>query len=354
MKLLEQHIAKSVSLAIAMVAFLLSGLQIFILFIKQIEDIGREGFSILEATLYVCLQMPHQVYHFFPIVSLLGVLIGLGVLANNNELVVVRASGMSILQIAKAILKAAFVVIVLMTALGETIIPKMAYYSNDRKAQAVNGGQTLRTANGVWTRSLNDFIFIGQITSDSSLSNVFQFHFSPAHQLLSASKIQTIQYEKDHWEIINSEQTTFVGLTTKQTKVARARWGVSVNPASLQMSSVSPDEMSLFELHQYLREKKKNHQTAVSYQLVYFQRLLQPFSTVVMMMLAIPFIFGPLRSSTMGSKILMGVTVGFSFYILSQLFNLVGQIYQIPPIFAVPIPILLFAGVGLYLMRRVN
>lgn len=354
MMLLERHIAKSVLASIAMVTFLLSGLQVFVLFIKQVQDLGGEGFGVFEAAIFVFLQMPHQVYNFFPIVSLLGALIGLGVLANHRELVVMRASGMSILQISLTVLKAAFLVVVVMTILGETLVPKMAYYANNRKMQALSGGQTLRTASGVWLRSHNDFIFVGQINSDNTLADVIQFRFNDQHQLMVAKKINTIQYQNKEWEAIGIEQTEFLGLKTKSSQIKKEPWDVAVKPSLLKLSSAEPDEMTLFELHQYLQEKRRNHQTAVSYQLAYFQRLLQPFATAVMMLLAIPFIFGSLRSSTMGAKFLLGAAAGFSFYILSQLFNLVGQIFQLPPILAVPIPIVLFALLGLYMMRRVR
>ena len=354
MILLERYIAKSVLAAIAMVTFLLSGLQIFILFIKEIEDLGRGSFGILEATVFVLLQMPHQVYNFFPILCLLGALIGLGLLANHRELVVMRASGMSILQITLTVLKVALLVILLMTIIGETIIPKMAYYANNRKMQALSGGQTLRTATGVWLRSHNDFIFVGRINSDNTLQNVFQFRFNDAHQLTLAKKIEAIQYQNKGWQATDIEQTEFLGQETKSSQIKKESWDVAVLPSLFKLSSVEPDEMTLFDLHSYLQEKRRNHQTAVNYQLAYFQRLLQPFATLVMMLLAIPFVFGPLRSSTMGSRFLLGAVTGFSFYILSQLFNLVGQIFQVPPMLAVPIPIVLFALLGLYMMRRVG
>ena len=354
MKLLERYIAKTVLASIAMVTFLLSGLQVFILFIKQLGDLGHVGFGILQATVFVLMQTPHQVYQFFPIVSLLGVLIGLGVLASNSELVVMRASGMSILKISFAVLKAAFLVIFVVTILGETVIPRMAYYANDRKMQEMSGGQALRTARGVWLRSHNDFIFIGAINSESSLDSVFQFHFDTHYKLVSARKIQKVVYQNKQWQAVGIEQTEFLPSQTKSSQLASTPWDVAVQPWLLKMSSIEPDEMNLLQLHKYLHEKKRNHQSALNYETVYFQRLLQPFSTAVMMMLAIPFIFGPLRSSTMGAKMLIGLTVGFSFHILNQLSNLAGQIYQLPPILAVPAPILLFAGLGLYLMRRVR
>ena len=144
MKLLDRYIAKSVLSAIGLVTLMLVGLQIFILFVHELGDIGKGNYGIGQAAIFVLLQMPYQVYLFFPMASLLGCLIGLGVMANHRELVVMRAAGMSIWQITLAVLKAALLVIIMVTAIGETIIPKFAYVANDQKMQALSGGQALR------------------------------------------------------------------------------------------------------------------------------------------------------------------------------------------------------------------
>nr|WP_040916783.1 LptF/LptG family permease [Legionella tunisiensis] len=131
-------------------------------------------------------------------------------------------------------------------------------------------------------------------------------------------------------------------------------WDVTVKPDILSVSSREPDEMTLHELRQYLHAQKHSHQNAANYQLAYWQRLIQPLTTVVMMILAIPFIFGPLRSSTMGSKLLAGATVGFGFHIINRFFGPVSQVFQWPPEIAAIGPTCLFALLGLYLMSRVR
>ncbi len=112
--------------------------------------------------------------------------------------------------------------------------------------------------------------------------------------------------------------------------------------------------MTLHELRQYMRAPGVHKQAARLYELAYLQRLIQPLTTVVMMVLAIPFIFGPLRSSTMGSKLLAGTGVGFGFYIINHSFGPLIQVYQWPPNVAAFVPTCLFALLGVYLMRRVR
>ena len=71
-----------------------------------------------------------------------------------------------------------------------------------------------------------------------------------------------------------------------------------------------------------------------------------------MMMLAIPFVFGSLRSISLGSRLLMGLGVGFSFYLLNQFFVPLSTVFQLSPLFAAMLPTVLFALLGYVLMRR--
>ena len=354
MRLLDRYIAKTVLAAIALVTLMLAGLQIFILFVSQLEAIGKGSYGIWQAALFVLLQMPYQVYLFFPMASLLGCLIGLGIMANHRELVVMRAAGMSIWQVTLAVLKAAVIVIIIVTFTGETLVPKLAHFSNDQKMQALNGGQALRTASGVWLRYQNDFITIGTISPNNILFEVYQFRFDEGHHLRLARKIERIEYNNKRWQAYGVAETTMHDGQTQAQNIAEMVWDVSIKPSILSVSSSEPDELTLQELRQYLHAQKMSQQTALNYQLAYWQRLIQPLTTVVMMLLAIPFIFGPLRSSTMGSKLLSGATVGFGFHIINRFLGPVSQVFQWPPEVAAIAPTVVFALLGLYLMRRVR
>lgn len=353
-RILDRYIAKTVLSAIALVTLMLIGLQIFILFVNQLDDLGKVDYGMAQATVFVMLQMPYQVYLFFPMASLLGSLIGLGVMANHSELVVMRAAGMSIGQITLSVLKASLVVIVLVTSIGELLVPFMAQYANDYKMSALTGGQTLRTAQGVWMRYANDFISIGEVLPDKTLHRIYQFRFDNQHHLLLAREIKEVRFEEQRWVAYDVKQTDFSAGHTKASTYKILNWDVAVKPNILMISSIEPDEMTLHELNRYLREQKRSKQNVHTYKLAFYQRIVQPFTTMVMMVLAIPFIFGPLRSSTMGSKLLVGATVGFSFHIINRFFGPVSTVFQWPAELAALGPTVVFALLGIYLMRRVR
>lgn len=354
MQLLDRYIAKTVSGSIALVILMLTGLQIFILFVNQLGDLGKADYGITQAMMFILLGMPYQVYLFFPMASLLGCLIGLGIMANHRELVVVRAAGMSIGQVTLVVLRVAVVMILLVTLVGELLLPKLVLLANDHKMQALSGGQTLRTAKGVWLRHQNDFIAIASVLPKNQLEDVYQFHLNTMHQLQFIRHIDHVSYINGEWKAQGIDETDIGDEQTHASHKEDMLWDVPLKPNLLTVGSIEPDEMTFYELHQFLKAQKISHQTAQNYQLGYWQRLVQPFTTVVMMMLAIPFIFGPLRSSTMGSKLLLGATVGFGFYIMNRFFGSLSQIYQFSSLVAAISPTILFAILGLYLMRRMR
>lgn len=354
MKILDRYIAITVLNAIALVTLMLVGLQLFILFVDQFGDLGRMDYGIVQATWFVLLQLPYQVYLFFPIASLLGSLIGLGVLANHSELIVMRSAGMSIMQVTSAVFRVALLLVIFVSIFGELLVPFLSQYANNYKTMAISGGQTLRTSKGFWMRHHNDFISVKSVEPNSVLSGVNQFHFNKQHQLLFARYIDKVQYAATGWIAYDVQQTNFLGDHLHSKTFATMPWEISVKPKLLAISSIEPDEMSLRELRRYIREQKHTHQNTHIYQIAFLQRIVQPFTTMVMMILAIPFIFGPLRSSTVGAKLVIGAVIGFSFHILNRFFGPMSTVYQLPPELAALGPTVLFAGLGLYLMSKMR
>jgi lipopolysaccharide export system permease protein len=354
MKLLDKYIAKTVLSAISLVTLMLIGLHGFILFVDQLNDLGKGNYDAFHAGWVVLLSLPYQIYLFFPVASLLGCLVGLGMLANHRELIVMRAAGMSITDITLAVFKAAVLLIVIVTVMGETCVPYLSKLSRDIKVQAMSGGKALRTSSGVWMRYHDDFLMLGQVISGDTLEHVLQFHFNHKHQLEYARKIDTARFIQGKWRAEGVHETRIESNKTIVHYDAVKDWDVTLNPQYLLVNQHEADEMTLLELHHYLKVTKRAKQSLALARLSYWQRIMQPITTGVMMILAIPFIFGPLRSSTMGAKLLTGVSVGFGFHLINRFFGPVSQVFQWPPELAAIGPTVVFALLGFYLMKRIK
>ena len=85
---------------------------------------------------------------------------------------------------------------------------------------------------------------------------------------------------------------------------------------------------------------------------LFWKKTLQPLTTAVLVLVAVSFIFGPLREATMGSRVFTAICFGLLFTILQRLVHNVALVYQFSPLTAVLLPLLLTALLGAWLFRR--
>jgi lipopolysaccharide export system permease protein len=131
-------------------------------------------------------------------------------------------------------------------------------------------------------------------------------------------------------------------------------WQLTLNPQLLQISGVDPAEMTLKQLYAYISYLKTNNLNSNNEKLVLWQRLLQPLATLIMVWLAIPFVFGSIRNMSIGLRMMAGISLGFGFYLLNEFFGPLSIVYQWPPFLAAFFPIFLFALLAYLLQQRVK
>lgn len=353
MKIIPKYITTTIIGSILLVLLILMGLEILISFIGQLGKIGRGNYGLLQAMVYVVLDMPYQLYNFFPMASLIGSLLGLGLLANQSELIVMQASGFSKGQITATVLKAALMMVLVAIVLGEIVAPFTERYANLEQAMALGGGQAIKSGQGAWLREDNTFINIQHIMSRHYLTNITSYEFNQSHQLVKTWSASSAIYSKGQW-VLNDIQTTLISSDhISSNALPQQIWAIQIDPALLKISDIEPDNMSLFKLNAYIDYLKTNGLGADLYKMNFWKRIFQPFATAVMICLAIPFVFGSLRTVTVGVRILTGVTIGFMFYILNQFFAPISLLYQVPALIGASLPTILFTiGAGIAVAVR--
>jgi len=115
---------------------------------------------------------------------------------------------------------------------------------------------------------------------------------------------------------------------------------------------VEPDALSITGLWHYAGYLAAQGLDSGRYWLAFWTKLAQPLVTAALVLLAISFIFGPLRSVTLGQRIFTGVLVGFVFRIGQDLLGPSSLVFGFSPLLAVAVPALICLGIGLILLRR--
>lgn len=352
MKIVNRYISANIISTTLITCLVLLALAVFMLFAGEFSDVGTGNYDILHATWYVLLLLPNYIYQLFPMAGLLGVLAGLGLLASRSELIVMRAAGVSLGQITKIVLFVAFIMSMCTFVLGEFVAPYSQHLANSFKARSLSEGALLYTQRGVWLRSGASYVHIDEVLPDQHLLDVTLYQFDNAHHLQKISFAAGGSFQDNKWLFEDIVETNFKPNHISSTKIDSAVWDLKFKPHILNVLNVDPSERTLPQLYVYIQYLHRFGLQTNSYGVAFWQRVLSPLSTMVMILLAIPFIFGPLRSATMGLRLISGIVAGFSYYIITLFMGPVSSLYQISPFLVAVAPILLVALVGGYLLKR--
>lgn len=354
MKIVDRYLTKTIVHSTALVILMVASLAFFITILREIGTIGTGNYGLLGAVEYVLMDLPGKLYNLFPIMVLVGTVLGLSLLANHFELTILRASGMSLYRITQAVMKATLLMLIVATLIGEWLAPLAQNLADTHKALLTSNGQTLTTREGTWMRDGRNYIYIHQIVNSNHLNGISLYEFDEKNNLIRASYAKSGFYQKKYWHMQNITSSNISLNKIDSNHNDSALWKLGINPKVLNIAAVDAEQMSLKQLFYYIRYLENNNLNSSNYSLVFWQRLFQPLTTLIMVWLAMPFVFGSLRSATLGLRLMMGVTIGFVFYILNQFFSPISIVYQWPPFIAAVFPILLFAIAAYFLMKRLS
>jgi lipopolysaccharide export system permease protein len=348
---LDRYIGKSVFVAILAVLGIILGLASLFAFIDEMGDVS-DSYTLLDASSFVLMTAPRRVYEMLPMAALIGCLIGLGSLASSSELTIMRAAGVSIGRIVWAVMKPMLVLMIAGVLIGEYVAPAAENQAQANRSLAQGSGDAQSARHGMWHRQGDEFIHINSVQPNGILYGVTRYRFDNERHMLSASFARQAKFNEDHWSLSDISTTFFRDGSTEVIKTADERWDVALSPQLLSTVVMPPDSLSITGLWQYAHYLADQGLSNGRYWLAFWTKVLQPLVTVALVLMAISFIFGPLRSVTLGQRVFTGVLVGFTFRIVQDLLGPSSLVFGFSPLFAVLVPAAVCALAGVLLLRR--
>ncbi len=355
MAILEKYLGRIILNQTMLVLLVLLGLFLFVNFLDQIGDIGKGNYTLTDSVIYTIMTAPKTIYELFPMAALLGTIMGLSVLANDSELVVMRASGISIMQITRAVLKTGSIFVVLAMLIGEVVSPWTETRAERDRVEAMQENIQQQTNFGLWMRDATTYVNVGEVLPDLSLLRVKVFEFDQNKRLRSLVFAKEGRFDRGEWRIDDVTQTVINenGRATPQ-KIRNAFWHTEVTPQILSAFLIKPDQLSIWQLRDYIQHLQENAQKTDAYELAFWNKIVLPLSTAVMVILAIPFVFANLRMGNLGKSLFQGIMVGLGFYAANKGFGYVVLAYGFPPLFGATLPVLVFLTFAVLYMRKVE
>jgi lipopolysaccharide export system permease protein len=351
---LGRYVVRTVVGYTALVLLVLAALGALFMFIGQQDDIGTGSYSAMQALAFVALNLPGYMVQFLPVAALIGALLGLGNLARGSELVVMRASGVTTWRICAWLGLAGTVLAALMFVIGEYVAPPLGQYARQMKVFSKFEEFSPGGKRGTWVRDGDTIISVDQQSSRATFGGIKVFRFDDQRRLVSAGRAASAQVAGDKvWRLDDFVETTF-GPDGAQVVEQRSREvQTSLSPEFLGLAIVEPENMGLRDLRWYIDYLQRNDLQSARFETALWSRIARFAAVALVVILALPFALGSLRSSGQGARTVVGVLIGAGFVLLSQTLESSGALFDFPPWLVGWLPTMLLGALtGVLLWRN--
>jgi len=353
MKILDRYLGRIFLSSWLSVNLVLAGLTSFLELAKQLDDIGKGRYSIVDALLYVGLTLPGRMLEMTPPSALLGSILALGLLTKNLELVALRASGISIQRVGWAFMKPTFLTLFALLLGVQFIIPSLEQTAWTMRETAISESGTLLPRNGFWTRDARRFINLRTARDNGvQAADIYEFYnkgILSGYIHAGETRIDT----NGNWELRDVLQKTITEQGSSNHKMPQIVLSDLLTSQQAAVLVLPPQTLSLSDLYSIITNLQKREQNAGRYRLTLWQKLTLPVITAAMIMISLPFVCRPARSAGLGWHIMLGSISGVAFFYLNQILGYTGLILQISPFWTTLLPALTVLAGGVFLTRKI-
>lgn len=351
MRLITRYVATQVFAAILLVLVVLLGLDLIVGIIDQSGELGGR-YTVGPAAFYTLLSLPAHLAQLVPFSILIGCLAGLGSLASTSELVVIRTAGVSVARIMWMALRPALLVAFAALLVAEFVAPKCQQVAQSYRAMLLQKKDISVSEYGLWHREADSFVHFNAVQPNGELFGVSMFELDATRHLQKALFAQRAIYQGDHWVLEDVRETRFKGDHLETSVAPSQRWDTQLSPELLNILVLNPVDLSISGLWRYVRFLREQGSDTGQYERALWSKLLQPLAAISLVLVAASIIFGPLRQSSMGTRVFTGLMVGVVFRISQDMLGPASLVFGFTPILATLAPILISLLAGFLLLRR--
>lgn len=354
MGLLSNYLMRSILTSTLLVLLVLLALAGLFEFISQLE--GTQGnYGVPQALLFTALRLPQLSFEMLPIAALIGSLLGLGGLANNSELVVMRTAGLSVARLAGMVAMSGIVIMVFTGVVGEYIGPPLDYFARTMRDEGKYEQEGRDIDNAAWVKDGQVILHLQRINPEFEFGTLYMFRFNDDNTLKSIARAENSGIDdSDKWVLENFRETRFRDDGVQAVKSSVAVESFDLNTELLGITLVSPISLSARGLMSYISYLQKNDLSAQRYETELWSRISKTVTVVIMPVLALAFVFGSLRSTGSGNRLLVGVLIGLAYLLASEMAANSGQVLNLNAALVTWLPSIALLMVTVLALSRVR
>lgn len=354
MYILDRYIIKTVLASTLLFLLIILSLYGFIALADAFKYVGKGTFTVSDAFYYTFLTLPRRLYDLYPSSVLLGAMMGLGTLNGHNELIAIRTAGVSIARIIFSVMKAAFILAAFMFFLTEYLIPISANAAENHWVNKVHGLTSIEVKDAIWVRDKDTFTKIESISPDKTLNNINIFTFNEDKTLKVSTLAQSAHFNGENWILHDIKQTFITRDKVIVNSIDKARWPTLLNLELIDVIISKLEFLSSSGLYNYAKYLDNNGLNSQQYWLVFWNKVIAPFSIAAMLLLAVPFVFDSSRTNNAGNRLMIGIFIGITFTLANKITAQLGLVYNISPFVSASLITLITIIIASILIRRIT
>ncbi len=333
MNTLDRYLYRTIMQYTLMAMLVLLTLGGLFLFISEQSDIGVGSYGAGDAFLYTLLNLPQQAFELLPIGAMIGALTGLGNLAAASELVVTRASGVSVWRVAWPVGLAGITLALVMYGIGEFVAPPLAQFAKTEKTSSKMTDVSFAGQGSAWIKEGNLILRLRTGEVGQAFGGAALFELDGASRLQSIQTAERVSVaDPGRWLLQNVATSRFGAGHIDGGLVRQATIRSTINPDFLGLAATDPDLLTLRGLAGYLAHLQRNHLETAPYEISFWSRIARIFAVVIVTLMALPFVFGPLRTSGAGTRTVIGVLLGVVFFLITRTVENGGELFGLNPL----------------------
>lgn len=342
---------------IAFLVGLILILQTLDLLSEQYKILAVPGNGDAEIWAYLRWRMPQLISKFIPFSVLLSALLTLLTLNQNSEVIIMKAAGLSAHQILRPLFATAILISIGHFFFNELyLMPANAQLDSWKKAEYGAKPKSLAdTTREVWITDGPgpDIIHAEHIERrDNRLImqglTLYERRGRMAPDIITHA--QSAILDRGLWQLNRVERTDVNQLVT--TREPNAAWRTTIPPERFMAVAVAPDKTAFWELRTALRELKASGRQVASLQAGLYHKIASPLSSLLMPLLGAIAAFGVARSGKLFMRAVIGLAIGFAYFVADNALLAFGQFGTMPPILAAWAPFMLFFLLGEAILIR--
>ena len=338
----------------ALVMAVIIALAVLVTLINEQGDTRVGHYGTVDSFWFALMSVPQQAWELLPIGALIGSLLGLGTLASGSELTVARAAGVSVRRLALSVFIAGIALVAVEVVLGELLAPPLQHIARQQKAFARFSDASFG-GGSAWVRDGNQILGVDQSQDGEVHGGMLIFEVSNDHHLLAMGRAaRALPGTDHHWVLRGYAESRFTGDQVKATSQGIRTLESNVSGEFLGLANSDPGELESSALWSLIGYYRANDLDPRPYLFAFWSRIARTGAIAFAVLLAIPFVLGPMRSSGTGARLLIGLLLGLGFFFLQRFIESGTIVFDLDPVLLAWLPTALLVAVSLGLLTRVR